>query len=166
VNSAALADPDLVGRLAERLGSQSVVVAIDAARTGPGDWRVRGVAGTLETGRDAVEWARESAERGAGEILLTSIDRDGTRAGYDLELTRSVADAVRVPVVASGGAGTADDVADVLDAGGASAALLASTLHFGILAIGDVKAAVAARGLSVRAPSSPTTPAEVAAWLG
>jgi cyclase len=166
VNSAALRDPMLIGRLADRLGSQSVVVAIDAAASAPGAWRVRGVAGTRETGRDAVEWACEAVERGAGEILLTSIDRDGTRSGYDLELTRAVADAVRVPVIASGGAGSAADVGAVLDAGGASAALLASTLHFGILAIGDLKAELAAHGLSVRLPAAAATPEEVAAWLG
>ena len=123
VNSAALADPSLITRLAERLGSQSVVIAIDAATHPDGGWRVRGVAATEETGRDAVAWAREAVERGAGEVLLTSIDRDGTRAGYDLGLNRAVADAVRVPVIASGGGGSVDDVAAVLTDGGASAAL-------------------------------------------
>ena len=102
VNSAALRDPALIGRLAERLGSQSVVIAIDAAAHPSGGWRVRSVAATEETGRDVVDWAREATERGAGEVLLTSIDRDGTRSGYDLALTRAVADAVRVPVIASG----------------------------------------------------------------
>ncbi|HZT16909.1 MAG TPA: HisA/HisF-related TIM barrel protein [Gaiellaceae bacterium] len=122
VNSAALARPGLVTELAERLGSQAVVVAIDATRG-----RVRSHAGTGETGRDAVGWAREAQERGAGEILLTSIDADGTRAGYDLELTGAVAAAVDVPVIASGGAGSARHVADAL--GVAQAALLASILH-------------------------------------
>jgi len=166
VNSAALRDPTLVGRLADRLGSQSVVVAIDAARFG-GDaaWRVRSVAATEETGRDAVAWAREAVERGAGELLVTSIDRDGTRSGYDLALTEGIAGDVRVPVIASGGAGSADDVADVLDAG-AAAALLASTLHFDLLRIGPLKEALAARGLSIRAPATAPTPGEVAAWLG
>jgi cyclase len=164
VNSAALRDPALVGRLAERLGSQSVVVAIDAAADRAG-WRVRSVAATRETGREAVEWAREAVERGAGELLVTSIDRDGTRAGYDLALTAAMADAVRVPVIASGGAGSAGDVADVLSAG-AAAALLAGTLHFGVLRIGSLKAALAERGLSVRLPAAAPSVAEVAAWLG
>jgi cyclase len=122
VNSAALARPALVTELAERLGSQAVVVAIDAE-----GGRVRSRAGTTETARDAVSWAREAQERGAGEILLTSIDADGTRAGYDLELTAAVAAAVDVPVIASGGAGNAQHVADAL--GVAQAALLASILH-------------------------------------
>jgi cyclase len=122
VNSAALARPELVTELAERLGSQAVVVAIDAE-----GGQVRTRAGTAATARDAVTWAREAQERGAGEILLTSIDADGTRAGYDLELTAAVAAAVGVPVIASGGAGNARHVADAL--GVAQAALLASILH-------------------------------------
>ncbi len=166
VNSAALRDPALIGRLAERLGSQSVVIAIDAAAHPSGGWRVRSVAATEETGRDAVAWAREATERGAGEVLLTSIDRDGTRSGYDLGLTRAVADAVRVPVIASGGGGSADDVAAVLDRGGASAALLASTLHFGLIRIGPLKEELAARGLSVRPVPTPVAAEEVAMWLG
>ena len=166
VNSAALRDPSLVERLADRLGSQSVVVAIDAAReSGTGTWRVRSVAATEATGRDAVTWAREAVERGAGELLVTSIDRDGTRSGYDIALTGAIAGSVRVPVIASGGAGSADDVADVLEAG-AAAALLASTLHFDLLRIGPLKEALAARGLSVRMPASTPTPEQVAAWLG
>jgi cyclase len=166
VNSAALRDPALIGRLAHRLGSQSVVIAIDAAAASGGEgWRVRSVAATEETGRDAVAWAREAVERGAGEVLLTSIDRDGTRSGYDLALTRAVAEAVRVPVIASGGGGSAADVADVLGAG-ASAALLASTLHFGLLSIGPLKEELAARGISVRPPSHPIGVEEMAAWLG
>ena len=166
VNSAALRDPSLIGKLAERLGSQSVVIAIDAAAHPDGGWRVRSVAATEETGRDAVAWAREAVERGAGEVLLTSIDRDGTRTGYDLGLTRAVADAVRVPVIASGGGGSVDDVADVLTAGGASAALLASTLHFGLLRIGPLKDELAARGISMRPVPVPATAEKVAAWLG
>ena len=165
VNSAALRDAGLVERLAHRLGSQSVVVAIDAAADPGGGWRVRSVAATEETGRDAVTWAREAVERGAGEVLLTSIDRDGTRSGYDLDLTGAVAAAVRVPVIASGGGGSVDDVADVLTAG-ASAALLASTLHFGLLSIGPLKEELAARGISVRPAARPVGVAEVAAWLG
>jgi imidazole glycerol-phosphate synthase subunit HisF len=122
VNSAALERPGLLGELAQRLGSQAVVVAIDASG---GDVRSR--AGSQPTGRSAVEWAREAEERGAGEILLTAIHTDGTRSGYDLHLTRAVADAVSLPVIASGGAGTARHVADALDV--AQAALLASILH-------------------------------------
>jgi len=122
VNSAALERPELVTELASRLGSQAVVVAIDAE-----GGRVRSRAGTTETGRGAVEWAREAEARGAGEILLTSIDADGTRAGYDLELTAAVSGAVDLPVIASGGAGNAQHVADALDV--AQAALLASILH-------------------------------------
>jgi cyclase len=122
VNSAALERPELLTELADRLGSQAVVVAIDVERG-----RVRSRAGTTETGRDAVDWAREAQERGAGEVLLTSIDADGTRAGYDLEITAAVAAAVDVPVIASGGAGNAGHVAAAL--GVAQAALLASILH-------------------------------------
>jgi imidazole glycerol-phosphate synthase subunit HisF len=122
VNSAALERPELLTELAERLGSQAVVVAIDATQG-----RVRSRAGTAETGRDAVGWAQEAVERGAGEVLLTSIDADGTRAGYDLELTRAVAAAVAVPVIASGGAGNARHVAEALEV--AQAALLASIVH-------------------------------------
>jgi cyclase len=166
VNSAALRDPTLVGQLAERLGSQSVVIAIDAAADPDGGWRVRAIAGTEETGRDAVAWAREAVERGAGEILLTSIDRDGTRAGYDLELTRAVAGAVRVPVIASGGGGSVEDVASVLTDGGASAALLASTLHLGLLRIGPLKEELAQRGMSIRPVPAPVAIEEIAAWIG
>jgi cyclase len=122
VNSAALERPALLAELSERLGAQAVVIAIDAT-----EGRVRSRAGTSDAGRDAVEWAREAVERGAGEILLTSIDADGTKAGYDLELTRGVADAVDVPVIASGGAGNARHVAEALDV--AQAALLASIVH-------------------------------------
>ncbi len=165
VNSAALRDPGLVERLADRLGSQSVVVAIDAARSGADGWRVRAVAATEETGRDAIAWGREAVERGAGELLVTSIDRDGTRSGYDLELTGEIAGSVRVPVIASGGAGSVDHVADVL-AAGASAALLASTLHFEILRIGSLKRALVERGLSIRLPAAVPSAEEVAAWLG
>jgi cyclase len=165
LNSAALRDPALIGRVAERLGSQSVVVAIDAARGAVG-WEVHGVSGAEPTGRDARAWAVEAVERGAGEILLTSIDRDGTRSGYDLELTRAVADAVRVPVIASGGAGSASDVVEVLMRGRAQAALLASLLHLGLTTIPALKAELAARGVPVRAPTPTIEPEEVAAWLG
>ena len=164
INSAALARPELIGEVARRLGSQSLVVAIDALRVGDG-WRVRSVAGSRDEGRDAVAWAREAVERGAGEILLTSIDRDGTRAGYDVELTRAVASAVAVPVIASGGAGGAADIIEVLTEGGASAALLASLLHFGIVELPQLKLALAAAGVPVRMAQSTPSAAQVAAWL-
>jgi cyclase len=164
INSAALADPELISRICQRMGSQSVVVAIDAARSS-GGWTVRSVAGTREVGRDAVAWAREAVERGAGEILLTSIDRDGTRAGYDLELTRAVSSTVPVPVIASGGAGTAQDIVAALTTGGASAALLASLLHFRIVRLPDLKAALDEMGVSIRHQAAPASPQELAAWL-
>jgi len=144
VNSAALERPELVTELASRLGSQAVVVAIDAERG-----RVRSRAGTTETGRDAVEWAREAEAHGAGEILLTSIDADGTRAGYDLELTAAVAAAVNVPVIASGGAGNARHVAEAL--GVAQAALLASILHENPERLALLRDELRALGVAVRA---------------
>ncbi len=165
LNSAALRDPSLIGRVASRLGSQSVVVAIDAARTA-GGWEVHGVSGSEATGRDARDWAVEATERGAGEVLLTSIDRDGTRSGYDVELTRAVADRVRVPVIASGGAGGAADIAEVLTTGGAQAALLASLLHRGLATIPALKAELAGLGVRVRPAAQVLDPAEVATWLG
>jgi imidazole glycerol-phosphate synthase subunit HisF len=143
VNSAALARPELLTELAEQLGSQAVVVAIDAE-----GGRVRSHAGTTETGRDAVAWAREAEERGAGEVLLTSIDADGTRAGYDLELTAAVAGAVDVPVIASGGAGNAQHVADAL--GVAQAALLASILHEDPARLASLRAELRDLGVNVR----------------
>lgn len=154
INTAAVRRPGLISEAAARLGSQAVVVAIDAARRGHGDsgWTVSVVAGTEAVARDAVDWAREAAERGAGEILLTSMDRDGTKDGYDLELLRSVCRAVRVPVVASGGAGTIDDFVDAFEAG-AAAALAASLFHFGELEIPDLKRALADRGIRIRPPA-------------
>ena len=143
VNSAALERPDLLTELAERLGSQAVVIAIDVEAG-----RVRSRAGTTETGRAAVEWAREAQERGAGEVLLTSIDTDGTRTGYDLELTAAVADAVDVPVIASGGAGNAQHVADAL--GVAQAALLASILHEDPARLGSLRDELRELGVEVR----------------
>jgi imidazole glycerol-phosphate synthase subunit HisF len=143
VNSAALARPELLSELADRLGSQAVVIAIDVE-----GGRVRSRAGTTETGRDAVAWAREAQERGAGEVLLTSIDADGTRAGYDLDLTASVAAAVDVPVIASGGAGNAKHVADAL--GIAQAALLASILHEDAARLGSLRAELRELGVAVR----------------
>jgi cyclase len=143
VNSAALARPELITELAERLGSQAVVVAIDAE-----GGRVRSHAGTLSVGREATEWAREAEQRGAGEILLTSIDADGTREGYDLELTAAVAGAVGLPVIASGGAGNAGHVADAL--GVAQAALLASILHENPQRLASLRAEVRQLGVPVR----------------
>jgi imidazole glycerol-phosphate synthase subunit HisF len=149
VNSAAVARPDLIDELAERFGAQCVVLAIDAKQTASDSWEVFVAGGRTATGRDAVAWAREGTERGAGEILLTSMDRDGTSDGYDLALTRAVAEAVSVPVIASGGAGTLDHLSDALRAG-ADAALCASIFHYGQHTVGEAKAHLAAAGIAVR----------------
>jgi cyclase len=149
VNTAAVDDPALVERLALRFGSQAVVLAVDARR-GEGGWQVYVHGGRTPTGRDAVAWAREGAERGAGEVLLTSMDRDGTKDGFDVALTRAVADAVPVPVVASGGCGTVEHMKAALTEGGASAALAASVFHFGEIRIPDAKARLRAAGVEVR----------------
>ena len=148
VNSAALADPTLLTRCAEIFGSQCMVLAIDARRNGEG-WEVYSHGGRRATGREAVDWAREGVERGAGEILLTSMDRDGTHDGYDLDLVRAVSSAVRVPVIASGGAGSAGDMRDAFGAG-AEAALAASIFHFGEVSIRAVKQELAEGGVEVR----------------
>jgi imidazole glycerol-phosphate synthase subunit HisF len=151
VNSAALADPTLLTRGAEIFGSQCVVLAIDARRRDGGNgWEVYSHGGRRATGRDAVEWAAEGERLGAGEILLTSMDRDGTHDGYDLELTAAVSAAVRLPVIASGGAGSAAHMYQALTEGGAEAALAASIFHFGELSIAKVKEELAERGLEVR----------------
>jgi cyclase len=151
VNSAALADPTLLTRAAEIFGSQCVVLALDARRRESGaGWEVFSHGGRRATGRDAVEWAAEGVRLGAGEILLTSMDRDGTHDGYDLELTAAVSAAVRVPVIASGGAGSAAHMYEALAQGGAEAALAASVFHFGELTIAGVKEELARRGLEVR----------------
>lgn len=150
VNTAAVADPSLIERLSTRFGAQAVVLALDARAQGPGAWEVYVRGGRTPTGRDAVAWAREGMERGAGEILLTSMDRDGTKDGFDVALTRAVADAVTVPVVASGGCGTVDHMAEVFAEGHASAALAASIFHFGEVRIGDAKRALHERGIRVR----------------
>jgi cyclase len=155
LNTAAIRNPDLVLQAARRFGNQCIVVAIDAKRD-PGPeprWRVYTHGGRNPTELDAVEWARTAVSLGAGEILLTSMDRDGTQAGYDLELTRRVSDAVEVPVIASGGAGTLEHFAAVLDRARASAVLAASLFHFGTFTIAQVKAFLAARGIPVRATS-------------
>lgn len=149
VNSAALADPSLLTRLAGRYGSQAVVLAVDARREGE-RWIVYGRSGGDRSGRDAVEWAREAEDCGAGEILLTSIDRDGTRSGFDCALTAAVSAAVSIPVIASGGAGTFEHFADVLTDGLADAALAASVFHFSEHAVADLKAYLAGRGIPVR----------------
>ena len=149
-NSAAVADPDVVARAADRFGSQCIVVAIDAKAVAPGRWEIFTHGGRRATGIDALSFARTVADKGAGEILLTSMDRDGTRAGFDLALTRAVAEAVPVPVIASGGVGTLDHlVAGVVD-GGASAVLAASIFHFGAYSIGEAKAHMAKAGIPVR----------------
>jgi cyclase len=152
INSAALADPSLLTRLAARYGSQAVIVAIDAKRGADGGYEVFARSGRDATGRGAGEWAREAADRGAGEVLLTSIDRDGTRAGYELELTAMVAEGVNIPVIASGGAGTFAHFHDVFTAGRADAALAASVFHFSEHAVGELKAFLRARGVPVRLP--------------
>ena len=149
VNSAAVARPELVSELGDRFGSQCVVLAVDAKRVGP-RWEVFVAGGRTPTGLDVVEWAREAVERGAGEILLTSMDRDGTEDGYDLPLTTAVSDAVPVPVIASGGAGRLEHLADALNAG-ADAALAASIFHYGQHTVGEAKAHLAAAGIAVRA---------------
>ena len=151
VNTAALADPDLLSRAAEVFGSQCVVLAIDARRRLEGaGWEVHSHGGRRPTGRDAVEWAVEGERLGAGEILLTSMDRDGTHEGYDLDLTRAVSESVRLPVIASGGAGNAAHMYDALTLGGAEAVLAASIFHFAELTVEQVKAELASRGLEIR----------------
>ena len=155
LNTAALLDPLLITTLAKRYGSQAVVVAIDAKRQ-DGRFAVYVRSGQAETPRDAVEWAREAADRGAGEILLTSIDRDGTKTGFDCPLTSAVSSAVSIPVIASGGAGTFDHFAEVFTAGRADAALAASIFHFNEHSVAELKDFLHARGIPVRrAPGTP-----------
>jgi len=149
LNSAAVARPAVLGECAERFGSQCVVASIDARLEG-GRWRVHTHGGRRPTDLDAVAWARECVRHGAGEILLTSMDHDGGRAGYDLALTRAVADAVSVPVIASGGAGAARHLVEALTAGGADAVLVAGLLHDGVAGVGALKRALAEAGIAVR----------------
>jgi cyclase len=159
LNSAALATPDLVTRLARRYGSQAVVVAIDAKRAN-GGYAVYARSGTASSGRDAVEWAREAEARGAGEILLTSIDRDGTRAGFECALTAAVSSAVQIPVIASGGAGSFEHFEDVFTRGLADAALAASIFHFSEHAVADLKRWLAGQGIPVRPVARPSAARE------
>lgn len=151
LNTAAIASPDLIRDAARKFGNQCIVLAIDARRV-PGEerWEVYSHGGRKPTGIDAIEWARRGVSLGAGEILLTSMDRDGTQAGYDIELNRRISDAVEVPVIASGGAGTLDHMVDVLKQGGASAVLAASIFHFGTFTIPQAKQHLAAAGIPVR----------------
>jgi imidazole glycerol-phosphate synthase subunit HisF len=150
INTAAIRNPDLVSRAAERFGNQAIVVAVDAKRRGDGTWEVYSHGGRTPEGLDVLRWCVEMAERGAGELLLTSMDQDGTRSGYDLELVRTIVDAVTIPVIASGGVGTLDHLADGLAIGGADAVLAASIFHYGQHTIGEAKSHLRARGLPVR----------------
>jgi cyclase len=154
VNTAAVADPALLDRIADAVGSQSVVIAVDARRRHAADpgagWEVFTHGGRTPTGLDAVAWCRDAVARGAGEVLLTSMDRDGTREGFDLELLRAVSGAVGVPVIASGGAGGPEHMADAVEVGGASAVLAASILHFGDVTVAGIKQVMDARGIPVR----------------
>jgi len=153
INSAALSDPSLITRIAEHFGSQAVVAAIDAKRRDrERGWQVYAQGGRTAAGRDAVEWAREVQSRGAGEILLTSMDRDGTGSGFDCELTRAVADAVRIPVIASGGACGSMDFVEVFRSGHADAALAASIFHYGFRRLADLKQEIGLQGIPVRWP--------------
>ncbi|WMS44183.1 imidazole glycerol phosphate synthase subunit HisF [Acuticoccus sp. MNP-M23] len=155
INTAAVKDPDFVGKAAEKFGAQCIVVAIDAKKVADGRWEIFTHGGRKETGIDAVKFARQMAELGAGEILLTSMDSDGTKAGFDNALTRAVADAVPIPVIASGGAGTLDHMVDAVKIGGAEAVLAASIFHFGTFTIGETKAHMAAAGIPVRIDNDP-----------
>jgi cyclase len=162
INSAALADPSLITSIAERYGSQAVIVAIDAKRANgeaqsenaqfEGGFEAYVSGGRKATGRDAVAWAREAEQRGAGEILLTSMDRDGTGAGFDCELTRAVSEALNIPVIASGGGGDTRTFVDVFQQGSADAALAASIFHFGLRALGDLKRELQEAGIPMRWP--------------
>lgn len=150
INTAAVLDPSLIEEGARRFGSQCIVVAIDARQVDPGRWEVLTHGGRRGTGIDAVEWAREVEQRGAGEILLTSLDRDGTGDGYDLELTRAVSETVRIPVIASGGAGTLEHLYQGLTSGAADAVLAASIFHYREYTIRETKAYLKERGVTVR----------------
>ena len=150
VNSAAVKDPELIARAAEQFGSQCVVLAIDGKSRGDGTWEVVIAGGRTPTGLDVVEWAKKGQELGAGEILLTSMDADGTQTGFDLEMTKAVVDAVSIPVIASGGAGRLEDFYEVFDKTGCDAALAASLFHYGALTVPQVKEYLRQRSIPVR----------------
>ena len=150
INSAAVRNPELINEAAKLFGRQCIVAAVDAKRVDDGSWHVVINGGRIDTGKDLLEWVQELEERGAGEILLTSMDADGTKAGYDLEMTKAVCDLVNIPVIASGGAGSVDDFADVFAATGCDAALAASLFHYGELTIDEVKEAMRSRGIPAR----------------
>jgi cyclase len=153
INSAALADPSLITRIADRYGSQAIIVAIDAKRVnGEARFEAYVSGGRNPTGRDAVDWAREAEERGAGEILLTSMDCDGTGAGFDCDLTRACSEGLNIPVIASGGGGDTQSFVDVFERGRADAALAASIFHFGLHRLGDLKQELQSAGIPVRRP--------------
>lgn len=152
INTAAVHRPEFVGEAAEKFGSQCIVVAIDARSTGPNKWEIFTHGGREPTGIDAIDWAGKMANLGAGEILLTSMDRDGTRSGFDIELTRALSDSVQIPVIASGGVGTLDHLVEGIRDGHASAVLAASIFHFGEYTISEAKAHMAAAGVAVRPP--------------
>ena len=153
INSAALADPQLITQIAAKFGSQAVVVAIDARRAPDGvHFEVKKTGGRDATGRDAIEWARQAQEAGAGEFLVTSMDRDGTQDGFDMDLTRAIASVAHIPVIASGGAGSIEHFVEVFEPGGADAALAASIFHFGLIRMSDLKLYLRENGISVRCP--------------
>jgi cyclase len=154
INSSALSTPELIGQGAERFGSQCIVVSIDAKRVAPDKWEVFSHGGRKPTGLDAIQWAVKAFQLGAGEIVLNSIDADGTKAGYDLTITRRISESVGVPVVASGGAGTLHHMVEVLDQGKADAVLAASIFHFGTYTVGDVKTYLAQHSVPVRLPET------------
>ena len=150
INSAAVRNPELINEAAEMFGRQCIVAAVDAKRVDDGSWHVVINGGRIDTGKDLLEWVQELEARGAGEILLTSMDADGTKAGYDIEMTKAVCDLVNIPVIASGGAGSVEDFADVFEKTGCDAALAASLFHYGELTIAEVKDAMRGRGIPAR----------------